>query len=102
MEAQMRTANAPDAAAIDAAPAGAAADGKASAASIANGEGARRSGLAHAADQGGERVLLLAPTGRDAPLLLEQLRRRGLTADICPDIPSLCDSLRGGAGVLFI
>ena len=50
----------------------------------------------------GERILLLAPTGRDAELLADILARSGLESATCPDIVSLCASLREGGAVAVV
>jgi len=49
-----------------------------------------------------ERVLLLAPSGRDAELLSGQLTRRGFTVAGFDSSPALCAEVALGAGVLFI
>lgn len=49
-----------------------------------------------------ERVLVLAPTGRDAVLTQDLLRQAGLGCDICPDMGRLCAELRQGAGALVL
>lgn len=48
------------------------------------------------------RVLVLAPTGRDAVLACRILRDAGMTASPCPDLHALCDEAREGAGVLVL
>jgi signal transduction histidine kinase/ActR/RegA family two-component response regulator len=49
-----------------------------------------------------ERVLVVAPTGRDASLTCAILRGGGLTAEECPSIVEVCQSFSDGAGVLVI
>jgi signal transduction histidine kinase/CheY-like chemotaxis protein len=50
-----------------------------------------------------ERFLLLAPTGRDAPLTVEIFARGGLTCTPCHDIDELCTRFQGeGAAALLI
>ena len=49
-----------------------------------------------------ERVLVFAPTGRDAPLITDALRRAGFGATQCQSIQQLCDELQTGAGVAFV
>ncbi|MEZ0268255.1 MAG: ATP-binding protein [Phycisphaerae bacterium] len=49
-----------------------------------------------------ERVMLLAPTGRDAALLAGQLRRRGFVVDVCADHDDLCRAVRAGCGAAFV
>jgi signal transduction histidine kinase/CheY-like chemotaxis protein len=48
-----------------------------------------------------ERMLIFAPTGRDAALTAEMLTKSGLAADVCRDLPSSLNEIaRGAAGVL--
>jgi PAS domain S-box-containing protein len=49
----------------------------------------------------GERILILAPTGRDAELLASTLSSNGFQAGICPHMPALAKSL-GEAGAVAI
>lgn len=49
-----------------------------------------------------ERVLILAPIGRDAKLAQEVLEKETLTALACEDIRAVCSGLLEGAGVLLI
>ena len=48
------------------------------------------------------RVLVLAPTPRDAHLTIELLRREGMTAEVCADIQEVCRELDAGAGALIV
>jgi len=50
----------------------------------------------------GDRVLVLAPTGRDATLSCEMLRGEGIAADACASIEHLCGSVSDAAGALLI
>ena len=50
----------------------------------------------------GERILLLAPTGRDAELLASILSQSGFEASICPDMAALSTSLAYGGAVAVI
>src|SRR5271166_2433284 len=52
--------------------------------------------------QGEERVLVLAPIGRDAATICDVLRRAGLQGVACADLPALLDALRAGAGAAMI
>jgi signal transduction histidine kinase len=52
--------------------------------------------------QAERRILVLAPTGRDAALACEVLRQTGLDAEACQDISALCQSLEAGAGALLL
>ena len=55
--------------------------------------------------EGGEtdwRVLLLAPTGRDAQMAGQVLGEAGVSAEACGDIEDFCRRLSEGAGVAFI
>jgi signal transduction histidine kinase len=49
-----------------------------------------------------ERILVLAPTGRDAPLICTVLRQANLFAQRCGDIAELCAALEGGAAAVLI
>lgn len=51
---------------------------------------------------GRERVLLLAPTGRDAALLSEALARNAVSAESCPDAGILARAIRAEAGAVVI
>jgi len=55
-------------------------------------------------DSGGtdERVLLLAPTGRDALMIARVLGEAGVAAEACSDINDFCRKFLDGAGVAFI
>jgi len=48
------------------------------------------------------RVLILAPTGRDAALAQEALTGAGLSAAVCPDMDALCREMAAGAAVALI
>jgi signal transduction histidine kinase/ActR/RegA family two-component response regulator len=49
-----------------------------------------------------ERVLMLAPTGRDAPLIAAALRRHGLTSVACRDLHHVCCEIEVGAGTAML
>jgi signal transduction histidine kinase len=49
-----------------------------------------------------ERILLLAPSGKDAALAAEVFRREGLCSRVCEELIELADELRRGAGVLLL
>jgi signal transduction histidine kinase/ActR/RegA family two-component response regulator len=49
-----------------------------------------------------ERVLLLAPTGRDALLIAKVLGEAGVAAEACNDINDFCRKFSDGAGAGFI
>ncbi|MCA1566986.1 MAG: response regulator [Acidobacteria bacterium] len=49
-----------------------------------------------------ERVLLLAPTGRDAHLIAKVLGEAGVAAEACGDINDFCRKFSDGAGAAFI
>jgi signal transduction histidine kinase/CheY-like chemotaxis protein len=49
-----------------------------------------------------ERVLLLAPTGRDAHMIAKVLGEAGVAAEACGDIDDFCRKMAGGAGAAFI
>ena len=54
------------------------------------------------ADTTSERVLILAPQGRDASVAAGILRESGLVAEICTDLQMLTDELKQGAGVAVL
>jgi signal transduction histidine kinase/CheY-like chemotaxis protein len=45
-----------------------------------------------------ERILVLAPTGRDGPLIARVLSQAGMTAKVCRDVNELCQMWDEGAG----
>jgi two-component system, cell cycle sensor histidine kinase and response regulator CckA len=49
-----------------------------------------------------ERIVVLAPTGRDAELLGEVISHAALQTEVSPDINALCRELRSGAAVAVI
>ncbi|GEJ57092.1 ATP-binding response regulator [Anaeromyxobacter diazotrophicus] len=49
-----------------------------------------------------ERLLVLAPTGRDAELALEVLRGAGLEGEACRGMAPLCEALEAGAGAALL
>jgi PAS domain S-box-containing protein len=49
-----------------------------------------------------ERIVVLAPTGRDAELLGEVISHAALQTEVSPDINALCRELRSGAAVALI
>src|SRR5689334_3191440 len=51
---------------------------------------------------GNERVLVLAPIGRDGTMAVALLREAGVTAEVCADLTELRDRLNSGAGVAVI
>ncbi|HET6837115.1 MAG TPA: response regulator [Gemmatimonadales bacterium] len=50
----------------------------------------------------GERILLLAPTGRDAELLAGTLGQAGFATSVCADMDALCTALPEGGAVAVI
>jgi signal transduction histidine kinase/ActR/RegA family two-component response regulator len=58
--------------------------------------------MSHNPDGADGRVLLLAPTGRDAPLITEVLAQSGVPAEACDRMEELCHRLADGAGAAFI
>ncbi|HZN99218.1 MAG TPA: ATP-binding protein, partial [Gemmatimonadales bacterium] len=50
----------------------------------------------------GERILILAPTGRDSELLAGAIENAGLEAAVCPDMDGLCSSLASGGAVAVV
>src|SRR5260370_39852431 len=49
-----------------------------------------------------ERVLVLAPDGRDSSLISDILDKAGISADICKSLEDLSIRLREGAGVALL
>ena len=49
-----------------------------------------------------ERVLVLAPTGRDCSLTVGVLRRQGLFAEACGDVADACSKIERGAAALLV
>ncbi|MBV9958394.1 MAG: PAS domain-containing protein, partial [Acidobacteria bacterium] len=49
-----------------------------------------------------QRILILAPTGRDGELAARFLREGGLRAEVCPRIEELCEEIPSGAGLIFL
>jgi signal transduction histidine kinase/CheY-like chemotaxis protein len=49
-----------------------------------------------------ERILILAPTGRDAALTARVLGEAGLHAKVCNTIEELCEDVINGAGLAFL
>src|SRR6185503_14123157 len=48
------------------------------------------------------RLLLLAPTGKDAALTCSVLARVGIESHVCADMESLCRELGAGAGAVIL
>lgn len=53
-------------------------------------------------DNNSERLLVLAPTGRDGALIAEAVSAHGLSSEICGDAAGLAAELPKGAGVVLI
>ena len=49
-----------------------------------------------------ERAVILAPNGRDSWVAAQMLTEVGFSADICADLPALCDEIEHGAGLAII
>lgn len=49
-----------------------------------------------------ERVLILAPHGRDAKVAAEVLHERSLSTHICADVAALCEELAVGAALAVL
>ncbi len=49
-----------------------------------------------------ERVLVLAPTGRDGPLVVDTLVANGMRPELCGSMGDLCRHAADGAGALFL
>ena len=48
------------------------------------------------------RILVLAPTGRDAAMTCEALRDAGMNAEAYPDMAGVCTAIEEGAGALLV
>jgi signal transduction histidine kinase len=53
-------------------------------------------------DSRDERILILAPTGRDAALTARFVGEAGLAAQLCASVEELCERMHAGAGLAFI
>src|SRR5215213_897497 len=53
-------------------------------------------------DPNAERVLVLAPTGKDALVAVSILEKAAIVAQACVDLDALCARLDNGAGALVI
>ncbi len=53
-------------------------------------------------DNRDERILILAPIGRDAAMTARHLQDAGLRAEACGGIEELCEETRAGAGMIFL
>ncbi|MCA1555273.1 MAG: hybrid sensor histidine kinase/response regulator, partial [Acidobacteria bacterium] len=53
-------------------------------------------------DNRDERILILAPTGRDAEMTARHLQAAGLRAEACDRVDELCEEMRVGAGMIFL
>lgn len=49
-----------------------------------------------------DRILIVAPIGRDAELMCAQLKTAGLNCASCKDIHGLCGELAGGVGAILL
>ena len=49
-----------------------------------------------------ERILVLAPTGKDAALAVDLLRREGMCSLVCADLLDVADEIPRGAGALIL
>jgi PAS domain S-box-containing protein len=49
-----------------------------------------------------ERILLLAPTRRDAATAESMLNRAGISVTVCRDIPAICDEIAKGAAAVLM
>lgn len=48
------------------------------------------------------RVVIVAPTGRDASLVADLLRKAGCASEVCPSVADACAAIRTGAGAGII
>lgn len=49
-----------------------------------------------------EKILILAPTGRDAELTAGFLEEAGFMAEICKSVAELCPKIKGNPGLIFL
>src|SRR5689334_2921642 len=55
-----------------------------------------------APDDKRERVLVVAPSGRDAALTQAVLQQADIPSLVCPDLDALCDALAEGAAAALV
>jgi signal transduction histidine kinase/CheY-like chemotaxis protein len=55
-----------------------------------------------ASNTNSERILVLAPTGRDATLAATAIGGAGIAAEVCATMEALCDAIEEGAGAALI
>jgi PAS domain S-box-containing protein len=58
--------------------------------------------MLEAEDERDERVLILAPVGRDAGMAARYLREAGIGAEACAGAEELCERAGAGAGLIFL
>jgi PAS domain S-box-containing protein len=58
--------------------------------------------MAESQDNQDQRILILAPTGRDAAMTARYLSEAGLRAEACEHVEGLCAEARTGAGMIFL
>jgi two-component sensor histidine kinase len=49
-----------------------------------------------------QRVLVLAPVGRDGPLTVQALQERNIPAGLCANVPILCKEIEAGAAAVIL
>lgn len=49
-----------------------------------------------------DRILILAPTGRDALMTANFLKEAGLFPEICADVEQLCQKISDKTGLVFL
>lgn len=54
------------------------------------------------AEGSAERVLVLAPVGRDAALICERIVAEGMACEVCEDLPALLAGIEAGAGAVVV
>ncbi|MEA2237133.1 MAG: hypothetical protein QOC81_1857 [Thermoanaerobaculia bacterium] len=59
-------------------------------------------GQSDASDRRSDRILVVAPIGRDAELMCAQLTSAGLNGSACRDIQHLCSDLADGVGAILL
>ncbi|MGB8507048.1 MAG: PAS domain S-box protein [Pyrinomonadaceae bacterium] len=58
--------------------------------------------MAETQDNRDERILILAPIGKDATMAAQHLQAAGLRAEACDGVEEVCEKMREGAGVIFL
>src|SRR3954454_6997934 len=49
-----------------------------------------------------QRVLVVSPRGRDAPLICDMLTQSGIFCQPCPDVKTVCREVKEGVGAILL